>query len=191
MTKQNWETQMYPERSGAEDAVGRLNAIGYGNNDISVMMNDKTREKHFAHDTGTKSAEGAVIGGVIGGGLTAIAAGLLTTGAVVATVGTGGLAAPLVAGPLAAVLTGLGAGGLGGGIIGALIGAGIPEERAHEYEAGLNRGGILIGVNPRPGEEGAVRNALDSRTTTGETASDTGRASGFESTQPVRNVPPR
>ena len=42
-----------------------------------------------------------------------------------------------------------GAGGATGGIIGALIGAGIPEDRAKEYERGINDGGILIGTRYR------------------------------------------
>jgi hypothetical protein len=67
-----------------------------------------------------------------------------------AVVATGGAAAPFVAGPLAAALSGLGAGGATGGLIGALIGAGIPEHHAVRYEEGLSEGGILIGVTPKP-----------------------------------------
>ena len=62
--------------------------------------------------------------------------------------GTGGAAAPLVAGPLAAAIAGLGAGGAAGGIVGALIGAGIPDQQAKQYEEHLNNGGILLGVRP-------------------------------------------
>lgn len=76
---------------------------------------------------------------------------------VAAVVGTGGAAAPLVAGPLAAALAGLGAGGAAGGIVGALVGAGIPEARAKRYEQRLNNGGILLGVRPRPEHRERVR----------------------------------
>ena len=55
----------------------------------------------------------------------------------------------VVAGPIAAALAGAGAGGATGGIIGALVGAGIPEDRAREYERGINEGGILIGTKYR------------------------------------------
>ena len=55
----------------------------------------------------------------------------------------------VVAGPIAAALAGAGAGGATGGIIGALIGAGIPEDRARDYERGINDGGILIGTRSR------------------------------------------
>jgi hypothetical protein len=37
----------------------------------------------------------------------------------------------------------------------ALVGAGIPEERAREYETGLKEGGIVMGVTPRSAEDAA------------------------------------
>ena len=40
-----------------------------------------------------------------------------------------------------------------GGMIGALVGWGIPEERVKHYEAGLKKGGILMGVKPRSDED--------------------------------------
>ncbi|HEY4433582.1 MAG TPA: hypothetical protein VGM99_04185, partial [Candidatus Cybelea sp.] len=85
-------------------------------------------------------------------------------GSVVAIAGTGGLAAPLVVGPLAAALAGLGAGAAGGGIVGGLIGVGIGEKRAKDYEKGLREGGILVAVRPKSKEHRAdVRKALGSR----------------------------
>ena len=48
---------------------------------------------------------------------------------------------------------GAGAGAATGGVIGALIGAGIPEYRAKVYEAGILRGGILLGVEAKADEE--------------------------------------
>ena len=34
-------------------------------------------------------------------------------------------------------------------MIGALVGWGIPEDRARYYESGIKDGGIVMGVNPR------------------------------------------
>ena len=133
--------------------------------DISVLMHDKAREKHFAEKTGTHAAQGTVTGALIGGGLGAIVAGLTATGSIAAIAGTGGLAMPLVAGPLAAALAGLGAGGAAGGIVGALVGAGIPEHRARQYNDRLDNGAILIGVQPRSEDAFAVREALADRRT--------------------------
>ena len=148
---------IYDDRASAEAAVARLRELGYSKDDISVMMDDKTREREFADHTGSKAAAGMGTGAAIGGGLGAIIAGLTATGSVAAIVGTGGAAAPLVAGPLAAALAGLGAGGVAGGIVGALVGAGIPEKHAKRYEERLNKGGILLGVKPRPENRDELR----------------------------------
>ncbi len=148
---------MYDDRASAEDAVARLHALGYTDDEISVMMNDKTRARDFAEHTGSKVATGAATGAAIGGGLGAIVAGLTATGSLAAIVGTGGAAAPLVVGPLAAALAGLGAGGVAGGVVGALVGAGIPEHKAKHYADRLDNGGILLGVRPRPEHRNDVR----------------------------------
>lgn len=61
----------------------------------------------------------------------------------------------IIAGPAAAAVAGLGAGGLTGGLVGALIGLGIPEERVKHYQDGIDNGGILMGVKPRSDEDAA------------------------------------
>jgi hypothetical protein len=176
MALDNFETGIYDDRASAEAAIERLHRLGYTTDDISVLMHDKARERHFAEKTGTHAAEGSITGAVVGGGLGALVAALTATGSVAAIVGTGGAATPLVAGPLAAALAGLGAGGAAGGIVGALIGVGIPEHRARVYEDRLEKGGIMLGVQPRPGDRDAVRNILEQRaavdTVRGDTAID-------------------
>jgi hypothetical protein len=42
---------------------------------------------------------------------------------------------------------------LTGGLVGALIGSGIPEDRAKLYEEGVRNGGVVMGVNPRTPED--------------------------------------
>jgi Heat induced stress protein YflT len=149
MSQNEWQTNMYYDPEEAERAVNELHGLGYGPDDLSIAMRDKEQAQKFATKTGTKVAEGAATGAGIGGALGAIVAGLTATGGIAAIVGTGGAAIPLVIGPMAAALAGLGAGGLAGGIVGGLVGLGIPEERAREHEVGLNRGGMLLGVKPR------------------------------------------
>jgi hypothetical protein len=166
-----YETEIYFEREPAEAAVSRLHEMGYGQEDIGVVMDDKTRERAFASMTNVKASEGVAAGATVGGILGAIVAGLTATGSVAAIAGTGGVAAPLVAGPLVAALAGLGAGAAGGGIIGGLVGLGIGESRAKQYEKGLREGGILIAVKPKSKEHRAdLRRALGGSraTTTGE-----------------------
>ena len=98
----SFESEIYYDREPASAAVDRLHGLGYGRDDISVMMDDKTREKAFSALVSAKGSEGLAAGATIGGVLGAIVAGLTATGSVAAIAGTGGLATPLVVGPLAA-----------------------------------------------------------------------------------------
>ena len=141
-------TGLFPNRASAEQGYGALMGCGYGPEDVSVLMMDDTRKRQFAADSpktelGNKAAEGAGVGAVTGGTLGALLLGLSAAGFAIPGI-------PILAmGPLAAVLSGGIGGGALGGLIGAFVGAGIPEERAREYEEGLKRGGIVLGVTPR------------------------------------------
>ena len=140
-------TGLFRDRESAERAYGTLTSRGYGRDDVSLLMSDDTRTRHFdpkdRSDLGTKAAQGAGIGAVTGGGLGALLAGLAASGIAVP-----GL--PIIAmGAMAAALTGAGTGGALGAIIGGLVGAGIPEDRARMYDRGIREGGIVMGVNPR------------------------------------------
>lgn len=149
-------TGMFRDRESAERAYGSLSSRGYTQDDVNVIMSDETRKKHFVksdEDTelGNKAMEGAGTGSAIGGTAGAIIGALAAIGTAVAIPGLG----LVIAGPIAAGLAGAGAGGLTGGIVGALIGSGIPEDRAKQYESGINEGGIVMGVKPRNDEDAA------------------------------------
>jgi len=143
-------TGLFRDRESAERAYGSLEQRGYTKDDVNLVMSDETRKKHFAVDNretelGNKALEGAGTGAAIGGTVGATLAAIAAIGTTLALPGLG----LLVAGPIAAALAGAGAGGATGGLIGALIGAGIPEERVKNYEEGIKKGGILMGVTPR------------------------------------------
>jgi uncharacterized protein YjbJ (UPF0337 family) len=153
-------TGLYNTREDAERAYGDLTTRhGYKPDDVSVVMADDTRKRYFGDDVepgkelqeGSKALEGMGVGSAIGGTLGAIVGALAAIGTSVVFPGIG----LIVAGPLAAALAGAGAGGATGGLLGALVGAGIPEERAVEYERGLNEGGILMGTYARDDEHAA------------------------------------
>ena len=152
-------TGLFRDRDAAERAYQSLGQRGYGNEDISVIMSDETRKRHFSDPSGTgattelgnKAAEGAGIGGAIGGTIGAIAAAVAAVGTSLAIPGLG----LVIAGPVAAALAGAGAGAASGGLVGALIGLGIPEERVKRYEKGIKEGGILMGVKPRSSDDAA------------------------------------
>jgi hypothetical protein len=156
-TTSDFESGIYYDSDAADARIRRLRDLGYSDDQISVMMRDKEQAQAFVAKSGGHAAEGAVTGGAIGGGIGAIVAGLVATGSVTAIVGTGGVALPLVVGPLAAALAGLGAGAAAGGVVGALVGAGIPKDKAIVYDEGLSRGGIVLGVQTRPDNRDEVR----------------------------------
>ncbi len=133
----------------AATAVDRLKTLGFTASDISVLMPDDQGTKDFAVDNQTKTPEGATIGvgtgAVIGGGLGWLA-------------GIGALAIPgvgplIAAGPIMAALTGVALGGAVGGISGALIGMGIPEYEARQFEGKLKGGRCLLSVHSENADE--------------------------------------
>ena len=142
-------TALFNNKVQAEAAVDAIIKRGYTRDDISIIMSDETRNKHFAIETGNKAADGTGIGSAVGGVIGA-------TLAAIAAAGTAMAFPPLgivIAGPIVAALAGAGAGGATGGIIGALIGAGIPEHRASVYNAGVHEGGILLGVESKSSDD--------------------------------------
>jgi len=147
-------TGLFPNRDSAERGYSALTGRGYSTADVNLAMSDNTRKKHFAAagtetELGNKAAEGAGVGGAIGGTIGAIAATVAAVGTSLVLPGLG----LVVAGPLAAAIAGAGAGAATGGIVGALIGWRIPEERVKKYEEGIKNGGILMGVHPRNDED--------------------------------------
>lgn len=162
-------TAIFKDRESAESAYRSLLSRGYAKEDISLLMTNETRDRHFKGDDkgdtdlGNKAMEGAGVGSAIGGTLGAIVGAIAAIGTSIALPGVG----LIIAGPLAAGLAGAGAGGLTGGILGALVGSGIPEDRAKEYESGVKAGGIVMGVRPHT-EEDATYLENEWRTSRGE-----------------------
>lgn len=143
-------SRVFDDRESAEQAYDELTARGYTNEDVDVMMSDETRDRYFKDDVtdsalGDKAMENAGKGSIIGGGIGALIGAVAAIGTNVLLPGLG----LVVAGPLAAGLAGAGAGALTGGIIGALTGAGVPKDKAEEYERRIKDGGIYMGFKPK------------------------------------------
>lgn len=152
--RSNMVTGLFRDRDSAEGAYRSLTDRGYTKDDVNLVMSDETRKKHFGVDNretelGNKALKGAGTGAAIGGTVGATLAAIAAIGTTLALPGLG----LLIAGPIAAGLAGAGAGGATGCLIGLLVGAGIPEERVKNYEEGLKKGGILMGVTPRNRED--------------------------------------
>ena len=147
-------TGLFKDSESVERAYEIVSQRDYGTADINVVMSDETRRRYFSDDRqintelGQKVAEGGELGGPMGGSIGTIIPALIAVG-VVALPGLG----LVFAGPLAVALAGAGTAGLAVGLIGALSDWGIPEERVHQYEAGIHDGGILMGVKPRSDQD--------------------------------------
>jgi uncharacterized membrane protein len=151
----NLITGLFDTEEAAENAVSQLKQLGYGQNEISIIMQDRNAANNLATETGTRTwsgvGEGAAIGGIIGG----VLGGLLAVGSVTIP----GVAL-IAAGPIAAMFAGAGAGGLAGSLIGWLANIGVPEDVAPYYERGLQAGGIVVAVAAHPGDESRVQQVL-------------------------------
>jgi len=135
--------------SKAERIVDRLKVAGFSNNDISVIMADKTGTRDFAHEHKTKAPEGAATGASTG----AVLGGALGWLAGIGTLAIPGVGPLIAAGPIMAALSGAAVGGSVGGLTGALIGMGIPEFEAKRYEGKVKGGSALISVHSENSQE--------------------------------------
>ena len=144
-----------PEHAGRayQDLTSRH---GYRSEDVSVLMSDDTRARHFgdaAPGQGVRAATRAArrqpkaqasVAPQASASERQLGA-LLAAATSIAIPGLG----LVVAGPIAGAIAGAGAGGAAGTLMGALIGAGIPEDRAKVYESGIREGGIVLGTRAR------------------------------------------
>lgn len=159
-------TAVFRDPANAQRAHEFLRQRGYLDDEINVLMSDRTRATYFPKEepgslkTGSKATEGAAVGGAIG---TAVGATLAAVAAIGTTIAIPVLGAVyVVAGPLAGALAGAGAGAVTGGLVGALVGWGMTEENAEAYQAALREGGVVIGVAPRNDDDAsAIKDEFD------------------------------
>src|SRR5713101_3637317 len=134
---------IYRSITQVEGAVDNLREQGFRNTDISVLLPENAGTKDFAHKKNTKAPEGAATGA---------GSGALVGGALGWLAGIGALSIPgvgpfIAAGPIVALLAGVGVGGTVGGLVGAMVGMGMPEYEAKRYEGRIKEGGILLSVH--------------------------------------------
>lgn len=137
---------MFTDPENIEKAYHTLLEKGYTQDEIDLMMLDVTREKHFPEQEkerfvhpDKKENVGIVAGSTIG----AILGMMASVGASMAIPGIG----MLVAGPVTLMLAGVG--GFTGGIASVLMGAGIREPYVSKYESGIQRGHVVMRVQPK------------------------------------------
>ncbi len=154
-------TAVFRDRLNAERALDMLHSRGYTDNEINVLMSDKTRSIYYAGKekpdkitAGSHAGEGLGVGGAIGTAVGATLGAIAMIGSTIVLPGIGTAAATwFIAGPLAGAFAGGGIGAVTGGLIGVLVGWGIPEDNARAYEAALRDGGVVLGVHPHDDDE--------------------------------------
>lgn len=135
-------------------ALSRLMALGYRQDEVSLVMSDVTRRMHFVIEPGAQAAvtKGAARGAAVGKAVGAVVSAILLVGTsfLLPDVGL------VIAGPLATSMMGLGA-GAGADVLTTLAAIGVAEPAARLYELGLAHGKIIVGVPARaPGDATAV-----------------------------------
>jgi hypothetical protein len=139
---------VYPDHATAEKAVRQLHEAGFELGDLSIVGRDfqETEQPYGFVSRGDYVKAGAKTGMWLGGlfGLF-VGAGFLILP---------GLGLVVVAGPIAAAILAAIEGGLAGtdlgSLAGALIGWGVPKDRAIKYEQQVKGGKFLVVVRSRP-----------------------------------------
>ena len=134
---------LYDTEAMASKALDQFRAGNFRPDDISVLLPDRAGSRDLVAKKATKAPEGATTGGVTGAVLGGLGGWLIGIGALAIP----GLGPFIAAGPIMAALSGAAVGGAVGGATGALVGMGIPEMEAKQYEAKIAKGGVLVAVH--------------------------------------------
>ena len=148
----------FTDGDAGESGYRLLKEMDYTEDEISVLLSDESKKLYFSApglrgqvvgNSNSSSGSGPAVGAAVGASTGAVLGGIFAAAAVVALPGISLLAL----GPLAAIVTGSGFGGLSGGLLGSVLGVAIPQDQADAYEEKLRKGNILIGVSPRSRED--------------------------------------
>ncbi|EAW35317.1 general stress protein [Lyngbya sp. PCC 8106] len=149
---------LFSNRRDAEAALHRLRDIGFNMDKVSVVTRHENdgniAEANVEQTTGDQVKGGASAGAVAG----------TTAGGLIGLVGSLGVLAIPGVGPvaelgliLANTLIGGGIGAVGGGLVGALIGWGLPEDKAQYYNSRVHEHGDYLVL--MEGTDQEIRNA--------------------------------
>ncbi|WP_294330354.1 general stress protein [uncultured Sphingomonas sp.] len=151
-------TRLFDDYSDAKAAVHALEQLGVPHDDLSIIANNA----HGEHEVSDVNAHGDVSRGASTGAALGGVGGLLAGLGLLAIPGLGPIVA---AGWLASTAAGAAIGGIGGAATGSLVGAlknaGESEEDANVYSEGVRRGGTLVSArvpDDRAAEAEAVLN---------------------------------
>lgn len=151
-TQQNSQTiiGVFESRSSAERAVESLRQQGFSNEEINIISKKQSNHDNDSNEASDDDSimDGTVTGGTIGG-----IGGLLLGAGALMIPGVGPIVA---AGPIAAALSGV----IAGGITGGLIDWGIPSADSERYEQEVVQGSILAIIRTDAGKVTSVSQIL-------------------------------
>jgi uncharacterized membrane protein len=155
---------VFREKDNVVMAINTLKEKGFDAKDISIVMRNASDAKDIEDDTGADVAGGAVSGATTGallGGLAGLVAAFVIPGLGAFFIG-GPIASALgLTGAAASTVSGAATGALAGGLLGALMGWGLSEDEAKEYETRVREGAILVAVPVSDANEETARNILE------------------------------
>lgn len=155
----------FASRPGAERALHELRDSGFNMDKISVVVKNVEGQEQLSGTEYEKSkgeqAAGGAKAGATAGGVTGGIIGLIPSLGVLAIPGVGPVAEIGVI--LANTLIGGGIGAASGGLLGALIGWGVPEERANYYNDKLTQGYYVVLVEGTATEINAAQIILSNQ----------------------------
>lgn len=134
---------MYSTYAGIQSGASALQAAGFRPTDVAALVPENQGSKDLAHERHSKAPDVAFIGAIVGFIVGGILAWLIVSG----TIAIRGTRPLTTAGPVIAVLAGIGALGVLGFIIGGFAGLGTPEYEARRYRGRIKTGGLLLSVH--------------------------------------------
>ncbi|MFW6359570.1 MAG: hypothetical protein ACOC0N_10230 [Chroococcales cyanobacterium] len=157
---------IFSTRSDAEIAMQELRDAGFNMDKVSVITQHQGHADEMSgagvhHKSRAEQAKGGAAAGATAGAATGGVIGLIGGLGVLAIPGVGPAVEAGVV--LANTLIGGGIGAAGGGLIGALIGWGIPEDRAKYYNERVSAGDYLVLVEGTPSEVSMAERVLHTR----------------------------
>lgn len=151
-------------RQDAELALQELQEAGFNMDRVSVIVNNPQSKDNIGGaevKPASEQAKGGAGAGATAGAATGGLLGLIGGLSVIALPGVGAVAELGIV--LANTLLGSGIGAAGGGLVGALIGWGIPEDRARYYDEMLSRGRYIVLMEGTPAEISGAEAILQNR----------------------------
>jgi uncharacterized membrane protein len=142
---------VYDSFDAARDAIREIERANFPSDQVSLVSHDVRNEVdrdemlQFGDNTERNAARGAGIGGLLG---------LLMGAPLLAIPGVGPV---LLAGPLAAGMTGA----IVGGFLGSMSGWGVHSDHIREYEEIVDKGSVLVVVNGDPVQLAEAARILD------------------------------